>query len=61
MGKVFTAHDDVAALDGLVDEVCVSLVPALSGEGVPYFSKLDRGRLLLEDPVVEQGRRALHL
>ena len=50
------------ALDlGLVDEVCVSLVPVLFGEGVPYFSKLDRGHLLLEDPVVVQGRRALHL
>jgi dihydrofolate reductase len=50
------------ALDlGLVDEVCVSLVPVLFGEGVPYFSKLDRGHLLLDDPVVVQGRRALHL
>jgi dihydrofolate reductase len=50
------------ALDlGLVDEVCVSLVPVLFGEGVSYFSKLDRGHLLLEDPAVVQGRRALHL
>ena len=50
------------ALDlGLVDEVCVSLVPVLFGEGVPYFSKLNRGHLLLEDPIVVQGRRALHL
>ncbi len=46
---------------GLVDEVCVSLVPVLFGEGVPYFAKLDRGHLLLEDPVVVEGRRALHL
>jgi dihydrofolate reductase len=50
------------ALDlGLVDEVCVSLVPVLFGEGVPYFAKLDRGHLLLDDPIVLQGRRALHL
>ena len=50
------------ALDlGLVDEVCVSLVPVLFGEGVPYFTKLDRGHLLFDDPVVIQGRRALHL
>jgi dihydrofolate reductase len=50
------------ALDlGLVDEVCVSLVPVLFGEGIPYFSKLDRGHQLLDDPVVIQGRRALHL
>jgi dihydrofolate reductase len=46
---------------GLVDEVCVSLVPVLFGEGIPYFAKLDRGHLLLEDPVVVPGRRALHL
>jgi dihydrofolate reductase len=46
---------------GLVDEVCVSLVPVLFGAGVTYFSKLDRGHLLLDDPTVIQGRRALHL
>ena len=50
------------ALDlGLVDEVCVSLVPVLFGEGVPYFTKLERGHQLLDDPIVVQGRRALHL
>ena len=50
------------ALDlGLVDELCVSLVPVLFGEGVPYFAKLQGGHLLLEDPVVVQGHRALHL
>jgi dihydrofolate reductase len=50
------------ALDlGLVDEVCVSLVPVLFGEGISYFSKLERGHVLLEDPLVVQGRRALHL
>lgn len=50
------------ALDlGLVDEVCVSLAPVLLGDGIPYFSKLSRGHQLLEDPVVVQGHRALHL
>ena len=50
------------ALDlGLVDEVCISLAPVLFGKGIPYFSKLDRGHLLFDDPVVVQGRRALHL
>ena len=50
------------ALDlGLVDEVCISLVPVLFGEGIPYFTKLDRGHLLLDDPTVVEGRRALHL
>jgi dihydrofolate reductase len=46
---------------GLIDEICVSLVPVLFGEGVPYFAKLDRGHVLLDDPVVVAGRRALHL
>ena len=46
---------------GLVDEVCVSLVPVLFGEGISYFGKLDQGHLLLEDPDVVRGRRAVHL
>ncbi|MFF4756959.1 dihydrofolate reductase family protein [Streptomyces sp. NPDC002514] len=50
------------ALDlGLVDEVCVSLVPVLFGEGISYFTKLERGHQLLNDLIVVQGRRALHL
>ncbi|WP_026402426.1 dihydrofolate reductase family protein [Actinomadura rifamycini] len=50
------------ALDlDLVDEVCVSLVPVLFGEGIPYFSKLTQGHRLLDDPTVVQGNRALHL
>jgi dihydrofolate reductase len=59
---IASANVTQQALDlDLVDEVCVSLVPVLFGEGVPYFSKLARGHLLLEDPAVVQGRRALHL
>jgi dihydrofolate reductase len=50
------------ALDlGLVDEVWISLVPVLFGEGKTYFAKLDKGHQLFEDPTVVQGRRALHL
>ena len=50
------------ALDlGLVDEVAVSLVPVLFGEGISYFGALTRGHLMLEDPEVIQGRRAVHL
>ncbi|MBL1066632.1 dihydrofolate reductase family protein [Streptomyces sp. 7-21] len=50
------------ALDlGLVDEVWVSLVPVLLGEGIPYFAKLHRGHVFLKDPAVVQGHRALHL
>ena len=46
---------------GLLDEVCVSLVPVLFGEGIPYFSALKGGHQLLEDPIVVPGRRAVHL
>jgi dihydrofolate reductase len=46
---------------GLVDEIAVSLVPVLFGEGRTYFGPLDGGHLMLEDPGVVQGRRALHL
>ena len=50
------------ALDlGLVDEICVSLVPVLFGAGIPYFAELRKGHQLLDDPIVLQGRRALHL
>ncbi|GAB3220604.1 dihydrofolate reductase family protein [Glycomyces halotolerans] len=46
---------------GLIDEVCVSLAPVLFGEGIPYFSRLEGGHVLLEDPIVVQGKRAVHL
>lgn len=50
------------ALDlGLVEEICVSLAPVLLGEGIPYFAKLDRGHVVLDDPVVIPGHRAVHL
>jgi dihydrofolate reductase len=47
--------------EGLVDEVCVSLVPVLFGTGIRYFGDLVDGHVMLEDPVVVQGARALHL
>lgn len=46
---------------GLVDEVCVSQAPVLFGDGIRYFGDLVEGHVLLDDPVVVQGRRALHL
>ena len=46
---------------GLVDEVCLSLVPVLFGAGVRYFGDLVEGHIMLEDPIVVQGQRALHL
>ncbi len=59
---IASANVTQQALDlGLIDEICISLVPVLFGEGIPHFSKLKDGHLLLEDPVVVPGRRALHL
>lgn len=46
---------------GLVDEVCISLVPVLFGTGVRYFGELVGSHIMLDDPVVVQGVRALHL
>jgi dihydrofolate reductase len=46
---------------GLVDELCVSLVPVLLGAGIRYFGQLFGGHVMLEDPVVVPGSRALHL
>ena len=46
---------------GFVDEVCISLVPVLFGAGIRYFGELVSGHILLDDPVVIQGTRALHL
>jgi dihydrofolate reductase len=46
---------------GLVDELCISQVPVLFGSGIRYFGELVDGHVVLEDPVVVQGRRALHL
>jgi dihydrofolate reductase len=59
---IASANVTQQALDlGLLDEVCVSLVPVLFGEGIPYFSTLKGGHVLLEDPILVPGRRALHL
>jgi dihydrofolate reductase len=46
---------------GLVDEIAVSLVPVLFGEGKTYFGSLNDGHVMLEDPQVIRGRRAVHL
>jgi dihydrofolate reductase len=46
---------------GLVDEICVSLVPVLFGAGVRHFGDLVGPHVLLDDPPVVEGTRALHL
>lgn len=45
----------------LVDEICVSLVPVLFGSGIRYFGEFVGDHVMLEDPAVVQGTRALHL
>ena len=63
-GFVTIASADIIrqAIDlGLVDEICVSQVPVLVGTGIRYFGEVVGGHVMLEDPVVVQGTRALHL
>jgi dihydrofolate reductase len=50
------------ALDaGLIDEVIVSLVPVMLGQGIPYFGGLVKAPHRFGDPVIIAGRRATHL
>ena len=46
---------------GRVDELFISQVPVLFGTGIRYFGDVVGGHVMLEDPVVVQGSRALHL
>ena len=46
---------------GLVDELFISQIPVLFGTGIRYFGELVGGHVMLEDPIVVQGARALHL
>ena len=45
----------------LVDELWISQVPVLFGTGIRYFGELIGNHIMLEDPLVVQGTRALHL
>ena len=46
---------------GLLDEIAISLVPVLLGDGIPYFAKHDAAPVALTDPDVVQGRGVTHL
>jgi len=46
---------------GLVDEVVISLVPVLMGEGIPYFANLADAPHRFDDPSVIEGSRVTHL
>ncbi|CAM5641098.1 putative protein OS=Streptomyces griseorubiginosus OX=67304 GN=DWG14_08268 PE=4 SV=1 [Streptomyces griseorubiginosus] len=44
-----------------MDEVCISLVPVLLGNGIPYFADLTDAPHRFDDPTVIQGKGATHL
>jgi dihydrofolate reductase len=46
---------------GQMDEIAVSLVPVLIGEGIPFFGKLVRPPVRLSTPRVLQGEGVTHL
>ncbi len=46
---------------GLLDVIQVSLAPVLLGRGIPFFSRLERYPVMLEDPVIVPGSRVTHM
>ena len=46
---------------GLMDEICVSLVPVLIGKGIPFFGELVKPPVMLSNPRVVEGERVTHL
>jgi dihydrofolate reductase len=46
---------------GLLDEITVSLVPVLLGEGIPFFAHLSSVPVKLEGPRVVEGTGVTHL
>ncbi len=46
---------------GLLDEVSISLVPVLLGDGIPFFAKRTAEAIALSDPTVVAGTGVTHL
>jgi dihydrofolate reductase len=46
---------------GVLDEIVVSLVPVLLGQGIPFFAQLAKTPVRLSDPTVVEGTRVTHL
>lgn len=47
---------------GLLDEICIDLVPVLLGAGTPFFSELKKVPVTLEGPsTVVEGKHVTHL
>jgi dihydrofolate reductase len=60
--SIASASIAAQALDlGLVDEVDISLVPVLMGQGIPYFANLAHAPHRFDDPVITPGSRVTHL
>lgn len=61
---VAVASPDIArqCLDlGLLDEICVDLVPVLLGDGIPFLAALKRSPVWLSNPAVIEGDGVTHL
>jgi dihydrofolate reductase len=46
---------------GLLDEIAISLVPVLLGDGIPFFATHHGAPIALTDPAIVQGRGVTHL
>jgi dihydrofolate reductase len=46
---------------GVMDEICVSLVPVLIGDGVRFFGDLVKPPVMLDGPRIIEGDRVTHL
>lgn len=46
---------------GLMDEICVNLIPVLIGQGIPFFGKLEKPPVKLEGPRIIEGDGVTHL
>jgi dihydrofolate reductase len=46
---------------GLLDEICISLVPVLIGAGIPFFGKLSKSPVKFDGPRIVEGKGVTHL
>ena len=50
-----------ALMLGLLDEIAISLVPVLLGDGIPFFAQYVGAPTALTDPAIVQGSGVTHL
>ena len=46
---------------GLLNEIAISLVPVLLGDGIPFFAKHHGAPIAVTDPAIAQGSGVTHL